>query len=785
MRSLFALLLLTFGLSTQASAQTCTSLGCQVSCPGTATTTISGVVYAPNGMDPLPNVTVYIPTAPVDPFTPGVSCPVAGTPPSGSPLVGTTTGVDGTFQLQNVPVGTNIPVVAVTGRWRRQIVVPSTTMCADTPGIKINMPTTSSEGDIPKFAIATGSVDQVECVLLKVGLKQSEFTNPGGGGRIEIYQGDGNVGKGSGGAIIDSTTPAESTLMGDPTNATLNQYDVLMLPCEGGNYLRAASQLNNLINFANAGGRVYSSHFAYAWMYQNPPFSGVVNWNTANKATLSEGVATVNTGFADGQTLQKWLQLVGATTTPGQMTIETIKHDFNGVVSPTQSYLALNSQLDSDAHPVMQFVFDTPVKQTSGQCGRVLFNEYHVENGSSSNGAVFPNECNLSSPMSPQEKLLEFSLFELTDDGGQATLTPISQDFGTEPVGFTSAPQTFTFTNNSTFSESVTVESTTGDFAITSAPCGAVGPGASCTVTVVFTPTAVGARTGTLTVGAGAQTLTSALTGTGVTDITSTPTSLNFGNVDVGATLSMNITVTSNAPAGIPFPAVVTTGDYSATTTCPSVIPALGTCTITVTFKPTTTGSRPGTLASSSTSGAYAGLTTQLSGNGVDFTISVSPTSGAAEAGYGSSTLATVTPIAGFASSVNLICTTNAAASTCIPTLVSFVPSEAVTTKVPITTTSQYTVIGFTAGSAGLLSLIAIGSGWLLWMKRRSAGNLARCALTLCIMAAAALSFTGCSGKQPAQNSPFTAAGTYTYTLSATDGFLTHTATYSLTVTSK
>jgi hypothetical protein len=43
------------------------------------------------------------------------------------------------------------------------------------------------------------------------------------------------------------------------------QYDMLMLPCEGtgrGSGLQAGQQeLANFINFANAGGRVYSSHY--------------------------------------------------------------------------------------------------------------------------------------------------------------------------------------------------------------------------------------------------------------------------------------------------------------------------------------------------------------------------------------------------------------------------------------------------------------------------------------------------------------------------------------------
>ncbi len=422
MRSFFAVLLLSVGLSAHAFAQTptCTTGLClqQVSCPGTQTTTITGYIYAPNGTDPLPNVTVYIPNAPVDPFPAGVTCAVPGAPPLGSPIVGTTTGVDGKFILTNVPVGASIPIVAVTGKWRVQAVIPMTTACTDT-AFSMNMPKNHTQGDIPKFAIATGSVDQVECVLLKVGIDQSEFTNPGGTGRINLFHGDGS--SSSGGVVIDTSTPKESVLMGanDPSNAVLSQYDVLMLPCEGGNFTRSAQQLANLISFANAGGRVYASHYAYAWMYNNPPFSTVASW-TGSSQTLADGLATVDTTFSEGQTLATWLQEVGATTTKGQMQVYTTRRDFNAVVKPTQSWLTLNAAVN----PTMQFVFDTPVGQSSGQCGRVLFNEYHVENGSSNGTENFPSECSINAPMTPQEKLLEFSLFELTDDGGIPTLTP-------------------------------------------------------------------------------------------------------------------------------------------------------------------------------------------------------------------------------------------------------------------------------------------------------------------------------------------------------------------------
>ncbi|MDQ2924312.1 MAG: choice-of-anchor D domain-containing protein, partial [Acidobacteriota bacterium] len=602
--------------------------------------------------------------------------------------------------------------------------------------------------------------------------------NPGGTGRIQLFQGDGGGGNTfAGGAVIDPQTPAESTLMGNST--TLNQYDVLMLPCEGGNFLRPAIQLNNLIQFANAGGRVYSSHFAYSWMYNNPPFDKVANW-AVSQPSFPDGFATVDTSFSEGQTLSAWLQIVGATTTPGQMFISTLRHDFNGVVPPTQSWLTLNDP--AAGNPIMQFVFDTPVNQKTGQCGRVLYNEYHVENTGAPTGLDFPAECTAGSTMTPQEKLLEFSLFELTDDGGQATLVPTTADFGSVPIGFPSAPQTFTFTNNSTFAESISILTASGDFAIAHQNCTSVPGGGSCQITVVFTPTALGARTGTLTVGAGAQTLTAALTGTGVPDLVSSVTALDFGSVDVGASVSKTITVTSNAPSAVPFPALATTGDYSAKSSCAGNVPANSTCAITITFTPTTTGSRPGTVSANSTNAAYAGLATALTGNGIDFAIAVSPSAATTISGYGSVTTATVSPLAGFSAPVTLTCTTNAIASTCVPTLTSMTPTTPVSTTVTITTTSKFTVVGY-GGSAGWLSLIAIASGWLLWTRRRSANTLLRCSLFLCFLTASSVLMTGCSGKLPAQNASFTAPGTYAYTVTATDGFLTHSATYSLTLT--
>jgi hypothetical protein len=765
MRCLFALFLVVLCapllLCADLSAQTCTGLCLQqVQCPGGGTTSIRGTVYAPNNTDPLPNVLVYIPNAPVAAFPPGVSCPMAGAPPSGSPLVGTTTAVDGTFTLDNVPVGSNIPLVIQSGRWRRQVVVPGTAACANT-AFSTRMPQNQSEGDIPRIAVATGAADQVECVLRKVGIQDAEFTDAGGTGRINLYSGTNNPG-----ALIDAATTAEAALMG--SQAALNSYDLLLLPCQGAQYPQPDDELANLIRFANAGGRVYASHFSYVWMYQNGPFAGVANW-APEQHVESTGTATVNAGFSGGQVLSQWLQLVGASTTPGQIALSATKRDHNGVIAPTQAWLTLNDT--ADGSPVMQFVFDTPVGAKANQCGRVLFDEYHVEDpGTPPTGKMFPTECS-SAAMTPQEKLLEYSLFELTTDGGVPILTPAGANFGSQPVGIASAAQSFTWSNNSTFSASVTSLAASGDFSVSANNCSSVSGGASCQIQVVFTPTALGVRIGTLTVISGATTLTAGLSGTGTPDLTVSASTLSFGSLDVGESAKQVVTVTNNTASSLAM-AALTAGDYAESSGCGAALAAGASCAVSVTFTPTAPGARSGTLT-------LGGAVVALSGNGVDFTVSDSPGSGSVSSGTSASTNVLTSPLGGFAATVKLSCATTAPASTCVPAAASIVPAQTVTTAVTITTTPKYGAVD-PGGYTGWMWMFTAAGSWLLWRSRHGARRLA---LLVVMLAAVVFGMTGCTGKLPAENSPYTVSGSYTMTLTATDGFLVHSTTYTLTVT--
>ena len=75
------------------------------------------------------------------------------------------------------------------------------------------MPQNHTQGDIPLIAIATGSADQVECVLLKMGISQSEFTDPGGRGGSTLTQAAAQLARVDGHRF--GHVPTQASLMGE------------------------------------------------------------------------------------------------------------------------------------------------------------------------------------------------------------------------------------------------------------------------------------------------------------------------------------------------------------------------------------------------------------------------------------------------------------------------------------------------------------------------------------------------------------------------------------------
>jgi len=624
-RSLFpiaAALLLSVSAAT-AHAQSCTNLCLkQVSCPSGGTTSLSGIVYTPNGVDPLPNVVVYVPNATVAAFTPGVQCVTSAQPVSGSPLVGTTTAQDGSFKLTNMPVGTSIPVVIQAGRWRRQYTV-NTTACANT-ALNMQFPSTHSQGDIPLIAVASGSVDAAECVLRKAGIADTEFTVPtayGGTGRVQLYFGSSQPG-----IIRDYngiSLPSESVLVGTSGSSVLSNYDIVMFPCQGtpSNQVSSTNEAN-LLAYANAGGRIYATHWSEVWL-DNSSFAGTVNWNnglanagSSGDVTLTAGNSNTNnatvvtSGFTDGTTMANWLQSIGATTTYGQIYVDSPHSDLTSVISPTQTWLTYSGTETAYKGSPLQLTFDTPIGATSAnQCGRVMYNDYHVESPAS--GTTFPGECN-SGSMTAQEKLLEYGLFDLS-----TFITP--QGTPTATINLSASPTSYT-AGDSADTLNVLVTNTS-----TSTP-------SNPSLTVALTlPTGMTATSMQDSSGGGWLCTASTLTCTRITGMDanssdnialtiSVPSGTLPGNVTFGATLSggglaANVTasltmfvygkavISWNPASPITYPAPLTTAQLNATAVPTAgawaYSPAFGavlnagTQTLSTTFTPTDTVGYP------------------------------------------------------------------------------------------------------------------------------------------------------------------------------------------------
>ena len=202
------------------------------------------------------------------------------------------------------------------------------------------------------------------------------------------------------------------------------------------------------------------------------------------------------------------------------------------------------------------------------------------------------------------------------------TASPGALSFGSVVTGTTSAAQTVTVSNPTGSAAAVSSIAATGDFSQTNTCGSSIAANGSCTVSVKFAPTATGARTGTLTVNAGGVTSTVSLTGTGTAPgpvLNAAPASLSFAGTDVGSSSAAQaVTVTNSGTAAATVSGVTATGDFSQTNNCSSVATG-SSCTVNVTFKPTASGTRTGTLTVTSNAN-NSPATVSLTGSGIGAT---------------------------------------------------------------------------------------------------------------------------------------------------------------------
>jgi len=426
-------------------------------------TTVSGVVYDPGLQDPLFNITVFAPKSlPLNVLPKGASCNTCDSlfPPFYGSAV---TDSHGHFILPNVPPGANVPVVVQTGKWRKTFMIPNVTKCVDNPqpDKTLRLPKNGTkDGDLPDIAISTGHSDSLECLLLRIGVDPTEWTpGPGGMGHIHIFVGNG--------ADTMPASPASSQSLWGP-NPSFKAYDVTLLSCEGGETRPLGNpDRQALLDYANAGGRVFASHFHYFWFAPQGPWAtmNLATWYRDQQGFNDPGPSVANvyttrlngTPFPEGVALQQWLGFVGALDGNGQLPIYYPRHNADVLppvgpaATPSQPWIVLDKSVMSFAPPMVAvangaqyFSVDTPLGAAQ-PCGRVVYSDLHVSGGPGSTepgstifmpdypaignamgGGVVPTECAMH-PLTPQEKALEFMIFDLSScliPIGQATRPP-------------------------------------------------------------------------------------------------------------------------------------------------------------------------------------------------------------------------------------------------------------------------------------------------------------------------------------------------------------------------
>jgi hypothetical protein len=158
-----------------------------------------------------------------------------------------------------------------------------------------------------------------------------------------------------------------------------------------------------------------------------------------------------------------------------------------------------------------------------------------------------------------------------------------------------------TIGNNSASVASINQLTATGNFSV-SDTCTTVPAGGSCSVLVSFLPTAVGPRSGTLTIGAMSETLpyVVSLAGTGEPNplpaLTLSVTRVGFGNAFMGSDTTASVVLANIGQAPAVLGAITVSGDFFVTSSCGSTLDAGAACTLQVRFLPTVLGARAGSL---------------------------------------------------------------------------------------------------------------------------------------------------------------------------------------------
>ena len=424
--------------------------------------------------------------------------------------------------------------------------------------------------------------------------------------------------------------------------------------------------------------------------------------------------------------------------------------------------------------------------------------------------------CTITVSFSPTASGLESGAITLSDstkaspaaiplsgtgvNGPALTVNPDRAIFSSQTVGTSSKPAPVMLLNTGNSGLSITGISIAGqdssDFTQTN-NCGAsLAAGGACAVNVTFTPTTGGSRMASISISGTepGSPQSVELVGTALGPAaTLSPTTLTFASQTVGATsTAQTATLTNSGNAPLNITSISASGDFAQTNTCGTSLAIGSSCQISVTFTPSASGNRTGSITVAQ-GGGGGPLTIALSGAGVavpDFTVGLASGSQASQtvaAGQNAQFSLAVAPAGTFTGTVNLSCSvtpTTSPAPTCSLSSSGVQLGSSGTQTVTVTVGTAAPVAAradFLPGAMPVAwAAMFLGAGWLLPRKRKLL-------MMIAVMTLAGASAIGCGGGGSSSTShttttPGTPAGTYTATVTATSGSLSHSTTMTVVV---
>ena len=257
------------------------------------------------------------------------------------------------------------------------------------------------------------------------------------------------------------------------------------------------------------------------------------------------------------------------------------------------------------------------------------------------------------------------------------SVIPTSLTFTNQQPGLPSSPQTLTISNIGGSPMANVGFSITGaaasSYSVSSSTCGALlNNGSSCTVQIVFTPSATGAIAATLAVSSSTLGITPAsvpLNGSGqlASGLATNPSQIAFPVVAAGqSSTAQSVTVTNSSNYAIASISLAAPAPFGVSqSTCTVGLVAGANYTASVVFQPSAGGSASGSLTVTS-SAVSTPATVALSGTGFDFTVAVTGSASQTVASGQQATYTVVISSAGSGATFALSCGTLPTDALCI-----------------------------------------------------------------------------------------------------------------------